>query len=137
MRLVLVVRDLQGVSELGLILARLQVPADTADPGQHQQDADREAEDGGAHDEAQGPRLVRGRRDAVPMPVALLDAEQAVKVRADRLIGGGQPGGEGGVRMGRHARRAEQIADGGPLPDQLLDAGPLSGGSPACSRSTA
>ena len=64
---------------------------------------------------------------AVHVPVVLLDAEQAVKVRADRLIGGGQPGGEGGVRMGRHARRAEQVADGGPLPGQPLDAGLLSG----------
>ena len=65
--------------------------------------------------------------DAVHVPVVLLDAEQAVKVGADRLIGGGQPGGERGVRMGRHARRAEQIADGGPLPAQPLDAGQLSG----------
>jgi hypothetical protein len=53
--------------------------------------------------------------------------EQAVKVRADRLIRGGQPGGEGGLGMSRHARRAEQIADGGPLPDQPLKAGPLGG----------
>ena len=102
MRLVLVVRDLQGVSELGLILARLQAAADPADSGQQQENTDREAEDGGAHDEDHGPRLVRGRREAVHVPVVLLDAEQVVKVDADRLISGGQPGGEGGVRMGRH-----------------------------------
>ena len=126
-RLVLVVRDLQGVSELGLILARLQVPADAADSGQQQDGADREAEDGGAHDEAHGPLLVRGRRDVVRVPVLLLDPEQAVKVGADRLIGGGQVGGERGGRMGGHARRAEQIADGGPLPAEPLDVGQLSG----------
>ena len=89
--------------------------------------ADREAEDGGAHDEAHGPLLVRGRRDAVRVPVLLLNPEQAVKVGADRLIGGGQVGGERGGRMGGHTRRAEQIADGSPLPAQPLDAGQLSG----------
>ena len=36
-RLVLVVGDLQGVGELGLILARLQAPADAADSGQQQE----------------------------------------------------------------------------------------------------
>ena len=107
MRLVLVVRDLQGVSELGLILARLQVPADAADSGQQQEDAGREAGNGGAQDEAHGPPLVRGRVNAVRVPVALLGPDQAVEVGTDRLIGSGQPGGERGVRMGRHARRAE------------------------------
>jgi hypothetical protein len=38
-RLVLVVRDLQGVSELGLILAGLQAAADAADPGPQQDSA--------------------------------------------------------------------------------------------------
>ena len=124
-RLILVVGDLQGVSELGMILARLQAPADAADSGQQQDSAGRDAEDGGAHDEAHGPRLARGRLNAVHVPGVLLVEEQAVKVGADRLIGGGQPGGERGSRPGRHARRAEQIADGGPLPDQPRDAGPL------------
>ena len=72
-----------------------------------------------------GPRRARGRLDVVHVPVVLLVEEQAVKVGADRLIGGGQPGGERGGRLGRHGRRAEQIADGDPLPDQPLDAGAL------------
>jgi hypothetical protein len=57
----------------------------------------------------------------------LLVEEQAVQVGADRLISGGQPGGERGGRLGRQARRAEQVAHGGPLPDQPLEAGPLGG----------
>ena len=126
LRLVLVACDLQGVSELGLILARLQVPADAADSGQQKDDADHDAEHGHTDDETGGPCRARGRLHAVCVPVAPLDEEQAVKVGAHRLVGGRQPRGERGGRMGCHARRAEEIADGDPLVGKLLDSVSLS-----------
>jgi hypothetical protein len=126
-RLVLVAGDLKGVGELRLILARLQVPADAADPGQQKETAGHEAEPGHTGDDPVRPRRARGRLDVVRVPVAALVEEQAVKVGAQRLIGGRELGGERSRRMGRHARRAEEIAEGGPLPDEPLDSGSLSG----------
>ena len=92
LRLVLVVRDLQGVSELGLILAGLQAAADAADPSRS--GGRPRCRDGGPHDEAHGLGLARGRLHTVHPPGVLLVEEQAVQVGADRLISGGQPGGE-------------------------------------------
>ena len=58
--------------------------------------------------------------------VVELRPDQAVEVGADRLVGGRQlvrERREGRGRLGGQARRAEQIADGGPLPDEQLKVG--------------
>jgi hypothetical protein len=125
LRFILVVRDLQDVRELRLILARLQVAVDAADPGHQEQNADDDAENGGAHDESGRPHRVRGQGHLIGMPVMLLLQEEAVEVRIDGLIGGHEPGSERRVRMTRHARRAEQVTYGGPLAGELLDIGAL------------
>jgi hypothetical protein len=126
-RLVLIAGELQGVNELRLILPGLQVPADAPDARPQQEPADHQAEHGHPDDEPGEPHRVRGRGHAICLRVAPLDEKQAVQVSAQRLIGGGQPGGERRVRPGRHGGRAEEITDGDPLPDEPLESGVLRG----------
>ncbi len=59
LRLILVAGDLQGVGEFGLVLARLQVPADAAEPVHRQQRAERQAERRGPGDQGGGPDRAR------------------------------------------------------------------------------
>jgi hypothetical protein len=70
---------------------------------------------------------------STPVPIGLRDveflAEQAVQVGADRLVVGGQLGGQGGGRgrLDGQVWRAEQVAERGPLADEQLDVGVFGG----------
>jgi hypothetical protein len=120
-RFILAVRDLQGVCELRLILARLQVPLDAADSGQQEQNADHDTEGGGGEDETGGPRRVRGGVHLINAPVDLFLRKQLIKGGTDGLIGGRQPGGESRGRVKGHVHRAEEVTDRDPLTDKLLE----------------
>ena len=90
--LVLVPGDLQGVGELDLILARLQAPADAADPADQEEHAEGEAQPRGPGDQPDSPDRVRVGGRVVGAGVVELAPEQVVEVGADRSVGGGQPG---------------------------------------------
>ena len=80
--------------------------------------ADRDACGRHAEDDTGGPVRGRGRGRVIGACVVKLLQDQAVEVGADRLVGGRQPDSERRGRLGGQARRAEQITDGGPLPDE-------------------
>ena len=126
LRLVLAVRELQGIGELRLVPAGFQAPAKAADLRPQEEPGDRDADGRGAEDETDGPARGHGRGRVIGGCVVELRPDQAVEVGADRLVGGRQlvrERREGRGRLGGQARRAEQIADGGPLPDEQLKVG--------------
>ena len=127
LRLVLVAGDLQDVGEFGLVLSRLQVPADAAEAVPQDQQAEHDAEVGGTRDQAGGPGRVRGRVRVVGLRVVELTSEQPVQVGADGLVGGREPASHrGGLAWGQGGRD-EQVADRGPLPDEPYDIGVFGG----------
>jgi len=101
-------------------LAGFQVPADAPDPAPQEEHADHDASGRHAEDEAGGPRRARGRGRVIGACVVKLPQDQAVKVGAGRLVGGRQPARERRGRPGRQVRRAEQVTDGGPVPDEQV-----------------
>jgi len=118
----LVARDLQGLGELLLVLARLQVPADPPEAVPQEEAAQDDAEDRGAAHQTRGPGRVRGGGRVVGAGAGQLVPKQAVQVGVDRGVGGHQPGV---VRLGRQLGGAEQVADRRPLPGEQLDVGAL------------
>ncbi len=125
MRLVLVVRDLQGIRELRLILAGFQAPAGAPDQVPQEEPGERDARGRRAENETGDPCGTRGSDHAIAVRVVELFLDQAVEVGAGRLVGGRQPARERRGRLGRQVRRAEQITDGGPLPDEQGEVGPF------------
>ena len=118
MRLVLAVRDLQGIGELRLVLAGLQAPAAAADLVPQQEPGDPDARGRNAEDETGGPGRGRVRDHVIGACVVSLRRHHAVEVVAGQLVGGRQPGRERRGRLGCQVRRAEQVTDGIPLPDE-------------------
>jgi hypothetical protein len=106
------------------VLAGPQVAADAADPEPQDQHAGRDAAAGGADEQGGGACRAGGGPGVIGPPVAQFLDEQAVQVRAERLVGGGQPGGGRGP-LDVQRRRAEQVADRGPLPGEQVDFGAL------------
>ena len=125
-RLVLVVGELQGLLELRLVPAGLQVPADAADPEPQERGTDGKAEDPDA--EKQADSAVRAGRGphVVGVRVVHFRKDQPVQVRTDRLVGGGQLGGERPGGLSGEVGQAEQVTHGGPLPDEELEVSLLS-----------
>jgi len=124
-RLVLVVGDLQDVGELRLGLAGLEVPADAPEPVPQEQQAEHQTDHRDADQQAGGVLGAgRGLR-VVGVRIAAFLQDQLVQVRADRLVGGGQLGGERAGGLSVEVVQAEQVTDGGPLPDEQLEVGEL------------
>jgi hypothetical protein len=124
-RLVLVVGELQGLLELRLVLAGLQVPADAADPEPQEPGTNRDAEDPDAEQQADGAARAGRGLQVVGVRVVHFREDQPVQVRTDRLVGSGQLGGERPGGRSGEVGQAEQVTDGGPLPDEELEASPL------------